>query len=262
MATEAAQRRIELGADAAAADPCSCTAGGTRAGRPRSRVPQSSLTGTLPSTRCVSCLAAAGGTEHLPDLARRRRSTTGWGRRPFARRCRGPSLMCAAMPPSCGARTAASRPARTLRPAASGTGASGSAAAASRDGRGVRARQCGGDAGQRLFGASHRGCGAGELAARRVGRRTGAMARRRVPRFGSRCPARRGESSRPGRASCHPSTLSRPARWLNCSAPTFRRRRHCPATKRAKVNRSGAFGLAIGDAVPMLTESLHTDRYP
>ena len=72
---------------------------------------------------------------------------------------------------------------------------------------------------------------------------------------------RRGESSRPGRASCRRSILCRPRPPRPCLAPTFRPSRHLPATKRAKVNPSWAFCLAIGGAVPMLARSLHTDRY-
>ena len=72
---------------------------------------------------------------------------------------------------------------------------------------------------------------------------------------------RRGESSRPGRASCRRSILCRPRPRRPCSAPTFHPSRHLPATKRAKVNPSWAFCLAIGGAVPMLARSLHTDRY-
>ena len=160
-------------------------------------------------------LAAIGGTEHLPDAARAARAVR-------AHRCRTSfrATLSRAVIDARRARSSLRREGRGLpgavgpRPAISGTGASGSAPAGRCDDRAARNRGMP----QRSWHASHplsRPTSRRSLVQVGAGGRAGAVARRPLPGSGGRRPAWRGESSRPGRASCRRSILRRPARRRN-----------------------------------------------
>ena len=112
---------------------------------------------------------------------------------------------------SCAAKGAACPDLRARPQAVSGTGASGSATCRTER----RSRPLGIAAGSSDHGCVIRCRGptsppsSGEGG---TGDRAGAVARRPMPGLWRPSPAWRGESSRPGRASCPPSTLRRPAR--------------------------------------------------
>ena len=156
--TRAARRRIELGANAAAADPDACPARGAGTDRARSRVSPASPTGTLPSMRCASCSLPPAAPSNCPTSRASRRCSTGSGRRASARHCRARWSMRGATRSSCGARTAACRPRSSL--AAGGIWDGRFRIGALPAGVTVAAfglRRCGGDAGERRRQALRRG---------------------------------------------------------------------------------------------------------
>ena len=195
-----------------AADPQPRPAVGARTDRARSRLRQRTR-----SRRRDLCAAhpARRHRRHRTIAryrARRRRSSTGSDRTAFARRCRARSSMRGAARSSCGARIVASRPSRALAagdiwdgrfrigalPAGATIAAFGPA-------------ECRGDAGQRRVGCSPSGRGAGELARAALAVEPALWRDGICQGLATDAPAWRGESSRPGRASCRPSILQ-PAR--------------------------------------------------
>ena len=176
----------------------------------------------LPSMHCVSCWRPPAAPSNCPTSGGQalfeRLAAGGLSRDVVARRGRRAARRAS----SCDARTRGFRPDRALRPAASGTGAFGSAAAGRRDGWSLaRQRGCGAVEGGSVPSAA--AWMPREPAERCTGRRTGAVARRPMPRPGDR--VRRGAANHRALGAL-PAVLrhrASPCDGRTCSAPTFRR---------------------------------------